>query len=256
VTDLDRLFADLRMATPGRASVQEIGHFAAHRGERDTGISLQRANDIQTSARLWQRQMNGKRPSIEAIGEAGRANFAIMPDSKIREKVGLSRQTATQSFSKGLRKLSAGKPLKAREADVVQVFGLSMMWQYALDDALLVNDFTDLLVADGALASDFRTDFEKVHTFISLYALSIMHGSKLKLIDGELAQLRLATSDAGLLRIKAEIPFVQTPIPMMTIVPLFESSLTASQHCDPSLLVTQVSPLPVDIEDGRLIVLA
>lgn len=37
LTDFDRLFADLRMVTPGRASVHEIGNFAAHRGERDMG---------------------------------------------------------------------------------------------------------------------------------------------------------------------------------------------------------------------------
>ena len=244
------------MARPGRASVQEIGHFAAHRGERETGISLQRANDIQTSARLWQRQMNGQQPSIEDIKEAGRANFAIMPDTKIREKVGLSRQTATQSFSKGLSKLTAGKPLKARELQVVQVFGLSMMWQYALDDTLLINDLTELLIADSALPTNARSDFKNVHTFISLYALSIMHGSKLKLMDGEVAQLRLATSDAGLLRIKAEIPFVQSPIPMMTIVPLFESSLAAVEHCDASLLATHVDPIPVDIEEDHLVALA
>ena len=64
VTDLDRLFADLRMLKPGRTSVQEIGHFAAHRDERDSGISLGRANDIQTSARLWQRQFDGGPPRV------------------------------------------------------------------------------------------------------------------------------------------------------------------------------------------------
>src|SRR3546814_9947920 len=44
VADLHNLFSDLRMHQPGRATVQEIGHFAAHRHERDKGISLTRAN--------------------------------------------------------------------------------------------------------------------------------------------------------------------------------------------------------------------
>src|SRR3546814_3860977 len=58
VADLHNLFSDLRMHQPGRATVQEIGHFAAHRHERDKGISLTRANDILPSARLWHQQFN------------------------------------------------------------------------------------------------------------------------------------------------------------------------------------------------------
>src|SRR3546814_19195984 len=50
VADLHNLFSDLRMHQPGRAPVQETGHFAAHRHERAQGISLTRANDILTSA--------------------------------------------------------------------------------------------------------------------------------------------------------------------------------------------------------------
>jgi hypothetical protein len=115
VTDLDRLYADLRLSRPSRPSVQEIGHFAAHRDERDTGISLARANDIQTSARLWQRQFDGIPPTVAHLREAGRANLSIMPDARVRERLGISQQTARQSFEKAIRKLEAGRPLKARE---------------------------------------------------------------------------------------------------------------------------------------------
>lgn len=255
VTDLDRLFADLRMLKPGHTSVQEIGHFAAHRDERENGISLSRANDIQTSAKLWQRQFEGKTPCLDDLREAARANFNIMPEPRVRERLGISKQTAQQSFNKAIRKYEAGRPLKAREREVLKVFGLSMMWQFALDDRTLCADFTDLLVAEGALADSARTDFESVFYFVSLYALAIMHGAKLRMADGETTQLRLASSDSGMLRIKAQIPVTDAPKPLITSVPLFETSLSADIHCEAELLSRFDEAVPAEIAGHRLVAL-
>src|SRR3546814_20174322 len=72
---------------------------------------------------------------------------------------------------------------------------------------------------------------------ISLYALNIMHGARLKMADGKMAQLRLAASEEfGFLRIKAEIPVSDTPKPLTTSVPIFETALMADDHCDPQIL--------------------
>lgn len=255
VTDLDRLFADLRMLKPSCSSVQEIGHFAAHRDERDNGISLSRANDIQTSARLWQQQFDGRTPSIDDLREAARANFNIMPEPRIRERLGISKQTAQQSFNKAIKKLGVGRPLKVREHEVLKVFGLSMMWEFALDDRTLCNEFADLLVMEGALAESARVEFEGTYRFISLYALSIMHGARLRMADGETTQLRLASSDSGMLRIKAQIPVADTPKPVTTSVPLFETALSAATHCEPQLLILFEEAVPVEISGDRLVAL-
>lgn len=255
VTDLDRLFADLRMLKPGRSSVQEIGHFAAHRDERDTGISLNRVNDIQISARLWQQQFDGKAPSIDDLREAARANFNIMPEPRIRERLGISKQTAQQSFNKAIRRYEARLPLKAREQEVLKVFGLSMMWQFALDDLTLCTDFADLLVTEGALVDSDRIKFESAYQFISLYALSIMHGARLRMADGQTTQLRLASSDSGMLRIKAQIPVTETPKPVTSSVPLFETSLSAADYCEADLLDLFGDAVPAEISGDRLVAL-
>lgn len=256
VSDMERLFSDLRMARPGRASVREVGHFAAHREERDTGISLERANDIQTSARLWQKQFDGVQPDASHLKEAGRANLNIMPDDRIREKLGISRQTAEQTFAKALRKFSAHRPLKSREAEVLKVFGLSMMWQYAVDDRTLSSDFADLLVHEGALPEPERLNFQSTSQFVALYALSIMHGARLKMADGAMTQLRLAASEeTGCLRIKAEIPVGGGPIPVTSSVSLFETSLAAATHCDARILTFMEEPVPAEIEGDRLVAL-
>jgi hypothetical protein len=257
VTDLHSLFSDLRAHRPGRASVQEIGHFAAHRHERDAGISLARANDIQTSARLWHRQLDGTKPNAEHLGAAGRANLRIIPDERIKEMFGISRQTVEQSFNKAIRKFEAGRPLKERELHVLKVFGLSMMWQFAFNDKALWRDFVDLLVEEGSLAEQDRSGIEPVSTFVSLYALNIMHGARLKLADGKMAQLRLAVSEeGGFLRIKAEIPVSEVPKPTMQSVPMFETTLMAGNHCDPTLLTIIEEPVPAEIDGDRLVALA
>src|SRR3546814_6231965 len=80
------------------------------------------------------------------------------------------------------------------------------MWQFVFYDKTLLSDFVELLIAEGALAEESRSSFESVSSFISLYALNIMHGARLKMADGKMAQLRLAASEEfGFLRIKAEI---------------------------------------------------
>lgn len=170
VSDLERLFADLRLAQPGRASVREIGHFAAHRKERSSGISLERVNDLQTSARLWHKQLCGETLTIDDLKEAGRANLNIMPDERIKERLGVSRQTASQSFGKALRKHGAGKPLKQREAEALKLFGCSMTWQYRFDDGTLVVDFTDLLREEGSLPTADAQSFRGVGDFVTLYS--------------------------------------------------------------------------------------
>ena len=75
--------------------------------------------------------------------------------------------------------------------------------------------------------------------------------------DGKLAQLRLAASEeGGFLRIKADIPVVDTPKPITTSVPMFETSLRADLHCDPRLLTVLDEPIPAEIEGDRLVALA
>lgn len=256
VSDMERLFSDLRLIKPGHAGVREVGHFAAHREERDSGISLRRANDIQTSAKLWQKQFQGVPPNVDHLREAGRANLNIISDDRIRDRLGISRQTAEQSFAKALRKYSAGRPLKHREVEVLKVLGLTMMWQVALNDRTLSLDFTDLLVLEGALPETERKNFAEISQFIALYALSIMHGARLKMADGAITQLRLAASEeTGCLRIKAEIPIGGGPKPVTSSVPLFETSLAAATHCDRRILAFMEGPVPVEIEGDRLIAL-
>jgi hypothetical protein len=254
VCDLHALFSDLRMHKPGRASVQEIGHFAAHRYERDAGLSLERANDIQTSVRLWHLQADGIAPTAAHLKEAGLANLRIMPEGQMKLRFSISRQTAEQSFNKAIKKFDTGRPLKERELLLLNAFGLSMMWQFALSDEALWRDFVELLLDEGSLVTSDKPKLEAVSTFVTLYALNIMHGARLKMADGQMTHLRLAESpESGFLRIKAEIPVRESPKPVTISVPMFETALMARDHCDPKLISMLDEPMPADIDGSRLV---
>lgn len=253
--DLDRIFADLRLCQPGRDSVREIGHFAAHRGERDRGVVLERAGDMQTSAKRWWMQMQMTvPPSVDHMREAGEANLAIMPDARIRERFGLTRQAVRLKFAKALRKHEAGRPLNLKERELADALGLSMMWQIAFDEATLAGDLADLLVEDGALSLDHRDDIAREARFVGLFAAALMHGAALKMPDGSLAPLRLtARTDTGTLSIKAEIKVAEDPKPVMTSVPVFETSSPAADHCEPELLSPLGPSTPVEVEGDRIV---
>jgi len=111
------------------------------------------------------------------------------------------------------------------------------------------------LIVDGALAEPAKADFENVFHFISLYALALMHGARLRMADGQTTQLRLAASDSGMLRIKAQIPVTETPKPVTTSVPLFETSLSAADYCEADLLDLFGDAVPAEISGDRLVAL-
>jgi hypothetical protein len=247
VTDLDRLFSDLRFVEPGFETVREVGHLAAHRGERDRGIVLARAHDMQTSAGHWSRQQAGIQPTLENIEEAGRANLRIMPEARLRELFGASRMIVSQRFGIALKRYRDGKKLSRRDTRLMNTLGFSMTWQYAFDDAELASNFADALIGIGVLAVKDRPALLACAEFIALYALVLMHGAQLRLADGSAASLALRIrEETGTLRIKAEIP-VNNVIPIMTSVAIFETSLAASRHCDSALL--EPYPYPIEIDE-------
>lgn len=259
VTDLDRIFSDLRVVRPGRESVREVGHFAAHRGERSSGIVLERAADMQISAKSWVRQQQGHLPTFPELRAVGKANLAIMPPERLKERLRMTRQAAGTAFRKAVDRLESGHPVKKRDRDIVNVLGFSMMWQFSFDDRLLANDLTTMLVAEGALAREDAAAFAEVATFMALHTLALMHGAALKMPDGQLAPLRLAVrEETGTLRIKADVPVDATSKPVTISVPLFESSLSAEAHCDPAAITPPAAPTrPVEVEEGvRIVVLA
>jgi hypothetical protein len=240
LSDFQVLFSDLRMNKPGFATVRDICHFAAHRDERDNGSSLERVCEIEESMQLWfdqyQIKESGNIPNIAHIERAGRVNLKIIPESRIKDKLGISKQTATQTFNKALRKSSGSKPLKARETQILLHFGLSEAWEASFHLSELFPDFISLLQDEGALGDVLRDDLGDIYTSVSMYGLSIMHGAKLVMPPGDFSVLKLSVGDCGNLLVKAEIPIVNSIKEIVLSVPLFVADLLAENYCGPELL--------------------
>jgi hypothetical protein len=258
VTDLDRLFGDLRSARPGRSTVTEIGDFAAHREERDKGITMNRAAEMQTSARIWVRQLLRIPPSLDEARAAGLANLRIASDAQIRQALGVSRETARSRFIQGMKKLAKKKKVSDKERAAINYLGTSFIWRYAFDDKQLIEELADVLIETGALAQEDRAAFADAAPFVALHALTLMHRAQLRLPDGGTAPLRLSVSPEATLQIRAEIQVEDVGKPIGCRIPVFETSLKAASHCAPELLKDAAMMAgPIEIgSSGQLVAIA
>jgi hypothetical protein len=261
VTDLDRLFGDLRFAKPGRSTVTEIGDFAAHREERDKGITMNRAAEMQTSARIWVRQLLRIPPSFDEAGAAGLANLKIASDAQIKEALGVPRETARSRFIQGMNKLrdEKEKDVTDKERAAINYLGTSFIWLYAFDDKQLIGELADVLIETGALAPKDRAAFADAAPFVALHALTLLHRARLRLPDGSTAPLRLSVRpDTNTLWIKVDIPVEDIGKPIGCRIPVFETSLDAASHCAPELLDDPaMMEGPIEIgSSGQLVAIA
>lgn len=256
VSDLDRLFADLRFKSCGKEVVREVGDFAAHRAKRDKGVVMRRVEDMQTGAGAWVRQMAGQVPTLDEARRVAEANLRIASEERIRDVLGLSHQQANTHYRKADRLLAEGKRPKGRQADVFNYLAGHFIWETAFTDASLMDDFASCLLQVGALSETDRLRFNECSEFVAMYALSIMHGSKIVLPGGGKAPLRLRTrEETGTLRIQANIPVDNVGKPVFCAVSVFETSLDAETY-------SKVSPqtgdfkteIPIEIgPDGILV---
>lgn len=100
----------------------------------------------------------------------------------------------------------------------------------------------------------------EAEVFVTLYALSVMHGSTIGLDDTNKARLYAGFANRDrFLEIKIEILFSELSKPLMAPVCLFLTGLRPDGHCDPNLGTSADTVLfnswdfPIDIDrDNRL----
>ncbi len=256
VTDLDRLFADLRFTGSDMMIVREIGDFAAHRGERDKGIVMKRAADMQISAGAWVRQMRGQMPTLEEARRVAKANLRIAPDERIKNALGMTRKQAESHFLQAAKWLDEGKRPKDRQTAAFNWLASSFIWETAFTDEMLMYDFTNVLIKVGALDAEKRESFGECKTFVTMYALTVMHLSHILMPDGSKAPLRMmAREETGTLRIKADILAVNIGKPVSAAVSVFETSLDAATYSEVKAESWDFdSEVPIEIgPDGKIV---
>lgn len=237
VEDLDRLFLGLRDRDAGRMSVREIGDFVAHRGERQKGPVTQTARDVFTSVDVWSLVMRGRQPSHADIARAAWANFRLASDLQLRQGCGLRRPIVRRRLESGLSKFARSETLTEQEADVIGHLGNRFIWKPAFDDEQLFKEFQDILITNKMLPKSEARSLGNAKTFLTLYAIALMHGVAIEFDNGTRTQLRAGFANRQRrLEVKVLISFDDLPKPVMAPICMFLTSLEPEAHCDPALL--------------------
>lgn len=261
VHDLDRLFLGLRDRAHERESFREIGDFVAHRDERQKGLVTQTGRDVFTSIDVWSMGLRGRIPSPQDIVRAAWANFRLASDSQLQVGCGLQRGTVKGRLKSGLSKLERGEALAGREIKVIDYLGNRFIWKPAFTDDQLFNEFRDVLLLNSIIVKADIPSLDGIKTFLTLYAISCMHGSAIVLQNGTRADLLAGFSNKErCLEVKMQIGFDDGPKPIMAPICLFLSSLQPENHCEAKLLelgskgppFTWSEPVEVG-SDGKLV---
>jgi len=204
--DLDRLFLGLRERAYGRASVREIGDFVAHRGQREKGPVTTRVRDIFISFENWTRGLLGQVPTLDVVKRVAAANLRIVTDEQLQARLALRRKVVTSVLQQGFQKLEHGGQLTDRERLIINYLGGAFIWNQTFTDTEVLSDLVFVLLKHKLLHDDDRMAFEKIASFLTLYVLTLMHGSTVLLDGGTRAELSAGFwNDQRHLEVKAEL---------------------------------------------------
>lgn len=231
--DLDRLFLGQRNRAWNRACFREIGDFVAHRDTREKGLITQVARDVITSVDVWSLKMRGRDPSWCDIARAADANLRLASDEQLKSGCGCRRSTAKKRLRSALAKIEQNQQPTNTELSVLDYLGNRFIWKPAFTSDQLFAEFKEVLTRNGIVAKADAEGLDNTKAFLSLYALTVMHGSMVVLESGEKAQLFAGFANRERrLEVKVEIVFNELGKPLMAPVCLFLTDLGADEHCD------------------------
>lgn len=245
VDDLDRLFLGLRDRHHRNESVREVGDFVAHRAERQKGLVTQVARDVFTSVSVWSLGFRNKKAERSDIVRAAKANFRLASDQQLKDGCGLRRPVVKRRLESGLAKFERGETITDEELTVLLYLGNRFIWKSAFNDDQLFSEFCEVMRKNAIIDVGDVSALENVRAFITLYAITCMHGSVIQ-FDGDMRGELLAgfANRDRLLEVKVQIRFDDMPKPILAPICMFLTSLQPDVHCEPALLSFQGDWLP------------
>jgi hypothetical protein len=234
--DLDRLYLGLRERAKDCEIVREIGDFIAHRDTREKGLLTSVFRDVLTSLDIWSRPMRGVLVGREDVIAAAHANLRLASDEQLLAGCGGTRAQVTTRLTKAIAKMGQ-RPLKDGEIKALSYLGTAFIWKPAFTAEQLIEQFGQALSLVGLIDEEEGAHLSDAHTFITLHALAVMHGSILKLPNGLSGRLWAGYANKDrFLEVKVEISFDDAGKPLMTPICLFLSKLLPEAHCAKALV--------------------
>jgi hypothetical protein len=274
LNDLASLFLFAREHSDGRKSVQDIGHFVAHRRKRDTGVVTQSTREWYYSARFFFERMTseGLTPLLaQQMPSVTKAYFAFaserMPPKTIKNYTGLNRANAGEMLSSIAGRLINNADgtwrlptdLLPVEMLLIECVTQTLVSRPAFESDMLANDFYRVLKSNGLISREEILENQTyLWTITKLFAVCVMHNCNISIGDGEVVALK-----AGANKKDKEIS-VFAPISVTTVEkqvfwasPIFHVSLDPLVHCHEYLANNDEWDFEIELgTDGRICRLA
>jgi hypothetical protein len=254
--DFKSLFLELRSSAKSRSRFREIGDFIAHRDIRDRGPIANLVKDIFLSARVFLMIASGLMPSPEEAREAARANIRLDKDEAIRTKFAMRRQAAEAAVDRAANMLARGLYPIDRDRSVFNYYSNRLKWHPAFLDNEVIDEWVAVLCDNKLLVSDEIGQMRQSCERLTLYILTLLHGSEIALENGSRVSLQAGFfNKERKLEVKAYFTFRDLGKPFYMPLCVFLTSLEPEGRCDDALLGSEQHgwDMPIRLaENGRI----
>ena len=266
--DLSTLILYARQHSDGRECIREIGHFIAHQDKRERGIVSETTRDWYFAVQFAIPAMRGGfdwRRLPEEFPAFLQATVRRAPTTFFKNTLHITRAEAWRRLPSIIKKfirngdstLSLSPSHSRDELRLIQVLATQLVAAPAFTGDQLFNEFAAIMRSNGLLHKNEEREFRELSPLISLFAISKMHWSKVKITETIslplLAHKHPSTEGMG----------VTCPIPSPHMIPgsmifissaMFSTNLSYEKYCSPELVATeQWDDFALEIDrEGRL----
>lgn len=243
----NELLLALRQRPKRPEVLAEVGHFVAHREERDRGITADSMAEFAVKVRalhvIQQHAVVGIDPDAipVALRHLPQINLRDQGVSRYRKRTGITeiqailRALESRIVENGNGTFCFRPPLSDRERIVFNALVSEVKIESKLNADQLFNQFRAFLTSHGLLDPSERAAAVSLKAPLALFAASRMHQAKLLLPDGNLAEL-YASGTEGTLRIFGAVPWAIPTGGMVRVAAcVFNTGLSVADHCDAEL---------------------
>jgi hypothetical protein len=272
VDDLTRLFLSVRFKCDGRESVQEVGDFVAHRGERTKGI-------VSRAVREWFDIVQFFAPQFRKGGPYPIDWNSLPPNTQkyltvvmkritnsiLKKEAGLTRAHAQRIFPGLLKKIEKNPDGTYRinptisDKEVALLNSLCTVLRtipaFTLDT--LFKDFCDTLKSHGLLRKEEFSDFERFKTPIGLYAVSVMQNCWIQTSDALSSKLFAyyeKTNNVINVTATAPLPFETSRALVSMATAMFTMPIDASKFLHQDLTTMEIWGCDLEVNDAMMLI--
>ncbi|OCK53918.1 hypothetical protein LMTR3_22255 [Bradyrhizobium sp. LMTR 3] len=194
---------------------------------------------------VWSLGFRNKNTSKCDIVRAAQANFRLASDQQLKNGCGLRRPAVKRKLESGLAKFERGETISDEELKVILFLGNRFIWKPAFNDNQLFDEFCEVSRKNGIIADADIASLASAKVFITLYAITCMHGSVIQFDNDTRGELLAGFSNRhGLLEVKVQIRFDDAPKPILAPVCMFLTTLKPENHREGTLLSLEGESLP------------